>query len=144
MWRATQVTLKWEIVWTGGLPHLRGLPYLPGVPHLHVNRSLFKFIFLYLLYSAPFLCFLHNLLYTNFFIYVYHHAEYYFSYPRWCGWPGKARNLIFIINFSSQKPPLIYNYFLTFIVLIQWNFQWNISANLLQFTKKASSYVVIV
>ena len=24
--------LKWEIIWTGGLPHL------PGVPHHHVNR----------------------------------------------------------------------------------------------------------
>ena len=26
--------LKWEITWTGGLPHLT------GVPHLHVNRPL--------------------------------------------------------------------------------------------------------
>ena len=25
------IELKWEIIWTGGLPHL------PGVPHLHVN-----------------------------------------------------------------------------------------------------------
>ena len=32
--------LKWEIIWTGGLPHLSGLPHLPGVPHLHVNRPL--------------------------------------------------------------------------------------------------------
>ena len=31
---------KWEIIWTGGLPHLSGLPYLPGVPLLHVNRPL--------------------------------------------------------------------------------------------------------
>ena len=30
--------LKWEITWTGGLPHLSGLPHLPEVPHLHVNR----------------------------------------------------------------------------------------------------------
>ena len=30
--------LKWEIIWTGGLPHLSGLPHLPEVPHLHVNR----------------------------------------------------------------------------------------------------------
>ena len=36
------------------------------------------YIFVPLLYSAPFLRFSHNLLYTNFFIYVYHHAEYYF------------------------------------------------------------------
>ena len=31
---------RWEIVWTGVLPHLSGLPHLPGVPHLHVNRPL--------------------------------------------------------------------------------------------------------
>ena len=30
--------VKWEIIWTGGLPLLNGLPRLPGVPHLHVNR----------------------------------------------------------------------------------------------------------
>ena len=45
------VTL-WEIVWTGGLPHVRGLPHLPGVPHLHVNRPLgnqkIKLIILYI------------------------------------------------------------------------------------------------
>ena len=34
------ITLKWEIIWTGGLPHLSGLPHLPGVPLLHVNRPL--------------------------------------------------------------------------------------------------------
>ena len=34
------MTLKWEIIWTGGLPHLSGLPHLPGVPHLYVNRTL--------------------------------------------------------------------------------------------------------
>ena len=34
------ITLKWEIIWTGGLPHLSGLPHLPGVPHLHLNRAL--------------------------------------------------------------------------------------------------------
>ena len=32
--------LKWEIIWTDGLPHLSQLPHLPGVPHLHVNRPL--------------------------------------------------------------------------------------------------------
>ena len=26
------IKLKWEIIWTGGLPHL------PGVPHLQVNK----------------------------------------------------------------------------------------------------------
>ena len=34
------IKLKWDIIWTGGLPHLSGLPHLPGVPHLHVNRPL--------------------------------------------------------------------------------------------------------
>ena len=28
------IKIKWEIIWTGGLPHL------PGVPHLHLNRPL--------------------------------------------------------------------------------------------------------
>ena len=32
--------LKWEIMWTGGLPHPSGSPHLPGIPHLHVNRPL--------------------------------------------------------------------------------------------------------
>ena len=32
------IKLNWEIVWTGGLPHISALPNLPGVPHLHVNR----------------------------------------------------------------------------------------------------------
>ena len=26
------IKLKWEIIWTNGLPHLSGLPHLPGVP----------------------------------------------------------------------------------------------------------------
>ena len=34
------IKLKWEIMWTGGLPHLSRLPHLPKVPHLHVNRPL--------------------------------------------------------------------------------------------------------
>ena len=32
--------LKWEIIWTGGLPHLSRLPHLPDVPHFHVNMPL--------------------------------------------------------------------------------------------------------
>ena len=35
------IKLKWEIIRTGGLPHLSWLPHLPGVPHVHVNRPLF-------------------------------------------------------------------------------------------------------
>ena len=34
------IKLKWEIIWTGRLPHLSGLPHLPGDPHLHVNKPL--------------------------------------------------------------------------------------------------------
>ena len=83
-----------------------GLPQLPGAPHLHVNRPLFKFIFLYLCYIPPHSCAFHKICFTPiFFIYVYHHAEYYFSYSRWCGWPGKARKLIFIINFTVKGLP---------------------------------------
>ena len=86
---------------------------------------LFKFIFLYLWYIPPHSCalFTHFTLH-QFFSYVYYHAKY-FSYP----W----RRLIWT-NF----------FFLTFIALIQWNFPWNISANLLIFTNKASSQVVVV
>ena len=36
------IALKWEIIWTGGLPHLSGLLHLRGVLHLHVNRPLSK------------------------------------------------------------------------------------------------------
>ena len=36
------IKLKWEIICTGGLPHISGLPHLPGVPHLHINRFLFS------------------------------------------------------------------------------------------------------
>ena len=34
------IKLKWENIWTGGLPHRSELLHLPGVPHLHVNRPL--------------------------------------------------------------------------------------------------------
>ena len=34
-WHVNVITLKREIIWTSGLPHL------PGVPHLHVNRPLY-------------------------------------------------------------------------------------------------------
>ena len=43
------IKLKWEIIWTGGLPHLSGLPHLPGVPHLLVNRLV--------VLIHPFLCY---------------------------------------------------------------------------------------
>ena len=31
------ITIKWEIIWTGGLPQQSRWLHLPGVPHLHVN-----------------------------------------------------------------------------------------------------------
>ena len=34
------IKLKWEIIWTDGLPYLSGLLHLPGIPHLHVNKAL--------------------------------------------------------------------------------------------------------
>ena len=36
------IKLKWEIIWTGRLPHLSGLPHSSGFPQLHVNRPLVK------------------------------------------------------------------------------------------------------
>ena len=36
-YRVNAIKLKWEIIWTGGLPHLSGLSQLPGVPHLLSN-----------------------------------------------------------------------------------------------------------
>jgi len=39
-YHANVIQVKWEIIWTGGLPHLSGLPHLPGVPLLHVNWPL--------------------------------------------------------------------------------------------------------
>ena len=39
-YHANVIQVKWEIIWTGGLPHLSGLPHLPGVPLLHINRPL--------------------------------------------------------------------------------------------------------
>ena len=53
---------------------------------------------------------------------------------------SKALNLILIFNFSSQRPHL--NYILLSIVY-SFEFQSNISANLHQFTNKASSHIVI-
>ena len=71
------------------------------------------YIFIPLIHSAPFLRFWHILPYTNFFLCILPREI--FSYPWW--------RCIF--------------FFLTFIVLIQWNFPWTISTNLLIFTKKA-------
>ena len=89
---------------------------------------LFKFIFLLipLIHSAPFLRFSHILLYTrNIFLIPV------------------AWNLIILISAVKDLISTIF-FFQTFIVLLQWNFPRNISANLLIFTNKVSSRVVIV
>ena len=64
------------------------------------------YIFIPLIHSPPFLSFSHILL-TRIFSDVYYHAEC-FSYPWWCRWSAKARNLILIFNFSSQRLHLNY------------------------------------
>ena len=53
---------------------------------------------------------------------------------------------IYLLFLISSVKGLIWTifFFLTFIALIQWNFPWNISANVLIFSNKASSHVVIV
>ena len=94
---------------------------------------LFKFI--PLIHSAPILCFWHILLYTNFFPCILPREIFFLS----------LMTLLLEILISAVKG-LIWTifFFLTFIVLIQWNFPWSISASLLIFTHKASSHVVIV
>ena len=94
---------------------------------------LFRFIFLYLWYIPPYSCAFHTFYFTPIFL-VYITTRNIFLIP-------VARNLIIIFNFSSQRPHLIKLYF---SVLLQWNFPRNISANLLIFTNKVSSHVVIV
>ena len=76
--------------------------------HLLIRSLCFipVYIFLPLIHSAPFLRFSHILL-TPIFSDVYYHAEC-FSYPWWCRWSAKARNLILIFNFSSQRLHLNY------------------------------------
>ena len=107
-------------------------------------RSLYfiqVYIFIPLIHSAPFLRFSHILLYTNFFWCICITTRNIFLIPD----DAVARNLIIILNFSSQRLHLNDTmYFLTLIVLLQWSFPRNISANLLIFTNKASNHVVIV
>ena len=60
-------------------------------------------IFIPLIHSAPFLRFSHSLIYTNFFLCILLH-EIFFFIPD----DAVARNLIIILNFSSQRPYLNY------------------------------------
>ena len=105
-------------------------------------RSLYfiqVYIFIPLIDSAPFLRFSHILLYTNFFLCILP-REYIFLSLMTLLFRIK---LLFLISGVKGLVWTIF-FFLTFIVLIQWNFLWNISDNLLIFTNKVSSYVVIV
>ena len=114
---------------------------------LSLTRSLYfiqVLILIPLIHSAPFLRFSHILLCTNFFICTLPCEIFFLFIPDDTARSATARNLISIFNFSSQRPQLNYTLLLTFIVLIQRNFPYNISANLFQFTNKASSHVAIV
>ena len=86
---------------------------------------LFKFIFLYLILAL-----------FTYFAYtfdMYITMRNIFSYPWWCRWLAKARNLILIFNSSSQRSHL--NYILLSNVY-SFEFPENISVNLHQFTNK--------
>ena len=95
------------------------------------------YIFIPLIYSAPFLRFSH--IYTIFFLCILLREILLLSLMT-------LLLGISLLFFISAVKGLIWTvfFFLTFIVLIQWNFPWNISANLPIFTNKASSHVVIV
>ena len=100
-------------------------------------RSLYfiqVYIFIPLIHSAPFLRFSHILLYTNFFLRILPRED------------AVARNLIIVYNFSSQRPHLNY-LFLSNVYsfdTFEFSMKHNISTNLLIFTNKASSHIVIV
>ena len=70
--------------------------------------------------SFKFIFFLPPDIFTHFpysnFSYVYYHAEY-FSYPWWCRWLAKARNLILILILVVKGLTWTIFYFPTFIVL---------------------------
>ena len=76
-----------------------------------LTRSLYfiqDLIFLPLIHSAPFLRFSHILLSTNFFICILPCEIFFFFIPDDTVRSATARNLIFIFNFSSQRPQLNY------------------------------------
>ena len=133
--------LPWGIQWTCGPFFLKTIimPFKRISVLWHsLIRSLYfiqVFIFIPLIHSAPFLCFSHILLYTNFFLCILLCKIFFVSLMTLL----LGIQLLFLISAVWA----VFS-FLTFIVLIQWNFPRNISANLLIFTIKASSYVVIV
>ena len=44
------IKLKWENIWTGGLPHLSRLPHLPGAPQPHADKKIDLFVTLSIVY----------------------------------------------------------------------------------------------
>ena len=112
------------------------------VPWHSLIRSLYfiqVYILIPLIHSAPFLRFWHILLYTNFFLCILPREIFFLSLMTLL----LEILLLFLISAVKSLIGTIF-FFLTFIVLKQWNFPWNISANLLIFTDKASSHVIIV
>ena len=102
---------------------------------------LFKFIFLYLWYILPHSCAFHTFYFTPIFSYVYYRAKHFNFLSLMTLLLG-----IYLLFIISAVKGLIWTifFFLTFILLIQLNLPWNIRTNLLIFTNKASSHVVIV
>ena len=108
-----------------------------------LTRSLYfiqVLIFIPLIHSAH-SCAFHTFCFTPTFSYVYYHAKY-FSYLSLMILSDRRQLGISIPAVKGLSWTILY--FLTFIVLIQWNFPYNISANLLKFANKASSHVAIV
>ena len=106
-------------------------------------RSLYfiqVYIFIPLIHSAPFVPFSHILLYTNFFWCIIITTQNIFPFPD----DAVARKLIVIFIFSSRRPQLNYIFLSNVYSFATMEFSKNISANLLIFTNKASSPVVIV
>ena len=110
--------------------------WLSLIRSLYVIQVYMKFCIL-LLHSAPFFLFSYILLNTNFFLCILPREIFFLFLMTLL--PGI---LLFLI---SAVKDLIWTrfFFLTFIVLIRWDFPWTISINLLIFTNKASGHVVI-
>ena len=67
-------------------------------------------LFTFMFYTSdtlrPILALLTHFAYTDFFTCILSCGGEYFSHPWWCRWSGRARNLILIFTFSSQRPHL--------------------------------------
>ena len=67
-------------------------------------------LFTFMFYTSdtlrPILALLTHFAYTDFFTCILSCGGEYFSHPWWCRWSARARNLILIFTFSSQRPHL--------------------------------------